>query len=322
VPSQRDKPVDVSDLFEPIGGSETCRCLSDAFHERVMLDAVLRKIFPKNMAALTERFALFLGERLGGPPAYTAQRGKQNLVCRHAHLSISTDEADRWLGHMFAAMDEVGIAEPARVRLRQFFTETALTLTDPYIPLYRLPLTDLSAQIRENPGLLKESSTGHSLLREAVCRWDSARVRLLLEAGANANLQEPLGHGPLYRATNAVVPWHEAEGREVVLLLIEHGADVNRQSGPVKTTPLHMTARRGHVFLAEILLAAGADIEARDSEGETPLRRAVNCGQEPMVRFLLSRGANPVSRDKRGRTPIDVVRHEPIRQTLVSRPLT
>ena len=310
------KPDSLGDIFKQIGGQETCRRLSHAFLERVGQDDELLKIFPKNLSTLSEHFALFVSERLGGPAAYTAKRGKQSLVCRHAHLSISTDESERWLGHMFAAIDDVGIKDPANAILRQYFIDTAKTLTDPFLPLYRMPLDELTARIRKEPKLLDRSPAGHSLLRDAASRWDAPRVRMLLEAGADPNAEELLGHGPLYRAVNADVPGSEEDGKLVVQLLIQFGADVNKPSGPGKSTPLHVTARRGHVFLAAELLRAGATLEAKDSKGETPLRRAVNCQQEAMVGFLLSKGANPRTRDKNGLTPFDATKIEVIRSVL------
>ena len=313
------KPDSVKALFEQVGGQETCQRLSHAFHERVGKDDELRKIFPKNLLTLSEHFALFITERLGGPAAYTAKRGKQSLVCRHAHLSISTDESERWLGHMFAAIDDVEINEPSKSILRDYFVETAKTLTDPFLPLYQLPLNLLTARLKEEPELLGQSPAGHSLLRDAAMRWDAKRVQVLLESGADPNSEELLGHGPLYRAVNAEVPGSEEAGKQVVELLIKHGAGVNYQSGPGKSTPLHMTARRGHVFLAEILLKAGAIIGSRDNKGETPLRRAVNCRQEAMVVFLLSKGASPRTRDKNGLTPLDATKSEVIRSALGSK---
>ena len=199
-------------LYEYFGGIEACRHLSHLFHERVAEDELLSKIFPKNMPVLSEHFALFLSERLGGPPAYTAKRGKQSLICRHAHLSISTDEVDRWLANMSSAIDEAGIGQAEGETLRTFFAETAATLTDPFIPFYELPLENLSQQIQADPGLLGLSGVGHSLLRHAVSRWDAPRVKLLLESGASATTEEPLGHGLLYRVANAGVPGLEEQG--------------------------------------------------------------------------------------------------------------
>jgi len=81
-------------------------------------------------------------------------------------------------------------------------------------------------------------------------------------------------------------------------------------------TPLHMAARRGTVFIAEALIAAGAVVDARDSNGETPLRRAVNCGQEWVVRLLIAHGANPLSRDRKGITVLDSAKRESIKKLL------
>src|SRR5437867_1276246 len=86
-------------------------------------------------------------------------------------------------------------------------------------------------------------------------------------------------------------------------LLIQHGADVNVHSGPIQGTPLHVAARRDNVAIGTLLLAAGADIEARDIKGETPLRRALNCRQPGMVELLVANGANFDAPDKRGVTP-------------------
>ena len=303
-------------LYRHIGGRETCQRLSERFHDRIAHDLVLKEIFPKNLTHLTEWFALFIAERLGGPANYTATRGKQSLGCRHARLSIGSAEAERWLGHMFVAIDEVDATKPARQRLRDYFTETARTLTDPYLPLYGLPLDEMRTMLEQNPSLATASDHGRTLLSHAVRRWDLPRVMMLLEYHANVTIKDRLGHDPLHHAVTALAPASEAEGSAVVELLIQHGANVNEQSGPGQSSPLHVTARRGHAAIAEVLLEAGAEIEQRDSKGETPLRRAVNCGQIGMVRLLLSHGADPMSLDKKGRTVLAAARQEHIRDAL------
>ena len=100
-------------LYETIGGMQTCRRISELFHARIAQDPVLRDVFPKNLVPTTEWLALFLAERFGGPAEYRAKRGKQSLRCRHAHIQIGSAEAERWLGHMFATIDdEVGLTGP------------------------------------------------------------------------------------------------------------------------------------------------------------------------------------------------------------------
>ncbi|MCX6360555.1 MAG: ankyrin repeat domain-containing protein [Armatimonadetes bacterium] len=305
-------------LFEQIGGMEACRRLSAAFHDRVAGDPILAPMFPKDLARATEHLALYLAEKLGGPDDYTARRGKQSLRCRHAHLPIGSPEAHAWLDLMFASVDAIGISEPARQALHDFFIGAATGLSDPLRDLYRLPLDELRPILTTRPALATEADTGRTLLAEAAGRWDVPRVELLLEVGSDVQTLDSLGHNALYRAANAQWPGREAEGRAVVELLIEHGADVIAAGGPGRITALHAAARRGMIKIAEALLAAGADIEAPDAKGETPLRRAVNCGKEPMVRLLLAHGADPRSQDKHGKTALDAARTEAVRAMLVA----
>lgn len=306
-------------LYEQIGGMEACEHLSQVFHKKVAGDAVLRPLFPGDLAPSVERLALFLAQHLGGPPIYTASRGKTSLICRHAHLAIGSVEANAWLQRMFESIDEVGLADPGRKRLRDLLTETAATLADPLLPYYSLPIDALRALLMEAPHLARTVDHGRSLLRKAAMNWQADRIQLLLEAGAEADTADLLGHAPLYHAAMAgSTDFDEEEGCAAVRLLIRYGADVNRQSGPGRSDALHAAARRGYVGIAQVLLEAGADIDQRDSKGETPLRRAANCGREGMALLLLARGADPVSRDRQGRTPLDTVRNEKIRQALIA----
>ena len=281
--------------YEALGGEQACQRLSQRFHERVVADPLLGRMFPKNVEALARHFALFLAEILGGPADYTARRGKPRLVCRHAPFPIGPPEVERWLFHMYAAMDELELPAAPQQQLREFFAQTAPTLSDPFISFYQMPLEALRAVLEGNRGLATATDEGRTLLQDAAGRWDPPRVRLLLEYGASVS--EP---DPLYRVANGRGRGREAEGRAVVEVLLQQGADVNARCGVGRMTPLHMAARRGTVVIAELLLAWGADIEAKDTKGETPLRRAVNCGQEGVVRLLLAHGADPRSQDRTG----------------------
>jgi ankyrin repeat protein len=71
---------------------------------------------------------------------------------------------------------------------------------------------------------------------------------------------------------------------------------------------LPMAARRGNVDVIGALLDGGADIEARDSAGDTPLRRAVNCNKVEAAKLLLARGADPRSKGSRALTPARAAR--------------
>ena len=303
-------------VYEAVGGTEAFRRISKRFHHKIEQDPALRGFFPKNMAALEERLALYLAERTGGPSDYTSARGKTSLFCRHAHLAIGTLEATLWLKHITASLAEEGVDKETATQLLSNLTELAATLADPFVLLYRLPIAALREKLTEEPSLARANDHGRNLICAAAIAWDVPRLRLLLEFGADVETKDAGGHNPLYRIANG--GGCEEEGRAALELLIGHGANVNQVTGVGGMTPLHMSARRGTTRIAEALLDAGADIETRDKNGETPLRRAVNCGQERMVCLLLSRGANPLSKDKNGCTPMDSARSESIRKLLTT----
>jgi len=93
---------------------------------------------------------------------------------------------------------------------------------------------------------------------------------------------------------------------------------VDACDGAKHCTALHMAARRGNVEVAEALLECGANIEARDSLGETPLRRAVNCDQTGVATLLLARGADLHSLGSKGLTPLSAARTTAMRRLLQS----
>ena len=62
-------------------------------------------------------------------------------------------------------------------------------------------------------------------------------------------------------------PLHDAVSRghkEVIELLIAKGADVNAKDSTFGRTLLHIAAREGHKEIVELLLAKGVDVNAKD----------------------------------------------------------
>ena len=102
---------------------------------------------------------------------------------------------------------------------------------------------------------------------------------------------------------------------DVVRALVDSGASP-QTSVRLRMTPLHFAVAMDNIEMAEILLDAGADIEApecnardgryetqrigrHDERMETALDAAVRRGQVEMARFLLGRGARPYPPDTR-----------------------
>ena len=72
-----------------------------------------------------------------------------------------------------------------------------------------------------------------------------------------------------------MTPLHPAaanDHKEIAELLIAAGADVNAKGG---MTPLHWEARKGHKEVAELLITKGAVLNAKANDGSTPLDWAI-----------------------------------------------
>jgi len=86
--------------------------------------------------------------------------------------------------------------------------------------------------------------------------------------------------------------------------------DINHR-GVSGESHLHREARRGHIENVTKLLAMGADINARDSQGKTPVSVAASAGQAEITKLLADSGADlylglttTVSHKPDGRTPV------------------
>jgi len=108
-------------IYDLVGGEATFRQLVDVFYRRVEQDADLRAIFPEDMESGKRWQFLFLSQFFGGPQQYGQERGHPRLRMRHAPFSIDEHLRGRWLEHMLAAIDEVGIDEPMRSIMRDYF---------------------------------------------------------------------------------------------------------------------------------------------------------------------------------------------------------
>jgi RNA polymerase sigma factor (sigma-70 family) len=190
----------------------------------------------------------------------------------------------------------------------------------------------VKALLKADPRLLvARDPMGNTALIMAVNSGHHALADLLFDAGVEPGFHESAAIGDLARVQAALaadpqmLDSYSAEGfpaiglaahfghLEVMRLLIDRGADVNRvATHRLAVTPLHAALFGRQVDAALLLIERGADVAlARGGSGWkragwTPLHYAAGMGFSTLVQPLLDRGADPSRPDEDGKTPLDV----------------
>lgn len=137
-----------------------------------------------------------------------------------------------------------------------------------------------------------------ALILASTYGGDAGIVGHLLAAGADVDRTDHVGETALLRAVRS------RDRLDVVRLLLEKGADPNLPVYHSNETPLHHAALFAGPQTIRLLLAAGAEIEARQQQGETALFVAAGRGYRDNVEALLAAGAEIDAPSGDGRTPI------------------
>ena len=90
---------------------------------------------------------------------------------------------------------------------------------------------------------------------------------------------------------------------EKMKLLKTQGANVNAKDSEGETA-LHKTAQLGKIESIKCLKELGADLNARNNEGSTPMHLAAIAGQAENIKCLADLGADVNARDNDGYTPL------------------
>lgn len=139
---------------------------------------------------------------------------------------------------------------------------------------------------------------------EAACVGDCERLQKLIAADAMlARAVSGDGWPPLHLAS-------AFSGPEAVLFLLEHGAHVHQVShNPLKNQALHACVTLGNSPESiELLLEAGANVNATQAGGYTPLLQAAAAGKKEVVRLLVEHGADRRIACDQGKTAADYAR--------------
>jgi ankyrin repeat protein len=202
---------------------------------------------------------------------------------------------------------------------------SSVSRTEPFFAAIQAgDLDPLTALVASEPELLDTShSSGLSPLMMATYYRQPAVVDLLLGLGAEPDLFSAAALGQTERlvallaAEPALVSARSSDGwtalhlaahfgqSAAVELLLARGAEVDaRSSNPMANTALHAAAAGRHTAVVQLLLEHGAAVDARQHGGFTALHAAAQQGDLSLAALLLGHGADPSLPHDGGQTPL------------------
>lgn len=196
------------------------------------------------------------------------------------------------------------------------------------IPHKQKPLLQLLRDLLHTPPPPQAQSALHVALRDGHLRPSTFRVvKALIAAGANVNARDKDGDTPLTEATYfgeidcirvlidaganvkgsplQLIYAISRRNIEGVRLLIAAGADVNAKTVG-GATALYLPARDGYTDGLKEIVSAGADLNVKDDYGMTALMQASLVGNLDCVKLLLRAGADVNAKCVQRTTALDL----------------
>jgi uncharacterized protein len=189
-------------------------------------------------------------------------------------------------------------------------------------------LEKVKTMLQADPSLAAaRDANGLSVILKATYYGKKDVVDQLLASGAELDVFEAAATGQTRRlrelitADSSLVNAYNVDGftplglavffnrAEAVNKLLDAGADVNLPSREsMKVTPLHAAAATKRNEIAHVLIARGANVNARAANDFAPLHEAAANGNVELVRLLLEQGADVNAKTTDGKTPLDYAR--------------
>lgn len=120
-------------FYDDVGGRPTFEKLVTEFYRGVASDPVLKPMYPEeDLGPASERLLLFLEQYWGGPSTYSETRGHPRLRMRHMPFHVNPDARDRWLLHMRAAVDTLGLSPLHEAELWSYLERAAHAMVNTF----------------------------------------------------------------------------------------------------------------------------------------------------------------------------------------------
>ncbi|GBF51670.1 hypothetical protein LPTSP4_32080 [Leptospira ryugenii] len=180
----------------------------------------------------------------------------------------------------------------------------ALFATDLDLQKIRDPKTFLEKVRRGFDVDAVRSSDGYTLLHYAA---DVGSVELVLELLERGAIKNPVMHSGNTPLSTAIRSGH----KDIVRIFLEQGVDPNFKLGKADKEKTHFhyyitQTQKLDRYIYDLFIKKGANVESKDSSGETPLMAIAGSGVEKLdhLKLLLSSRADAKAQNREGRTPL------------------
>ncbi|XP_028131929.1 uncharacterized protein LOC114327487 [Diabrotica virgifera virgifera] len=143
--------------------------------------------------------------------------------------------------------------------------------------------SSIHSEVPNSGDINAQGKLDRTLLHLASEAGEFDKVKLLLDRGANTEVQDEFGYTPIFLAT-------QSEKWSIVKLLLDKGANIDAQDKEGHTL-LHFAAQKDNLDMFQFLLDRGASIEVQDGRDWTPILYAAQSGKWGVVKLLISNGA-------------------------------
>ena len=108
-------------LYEHAGGEAGLHRLEQYFYDSVLVDPVLKPLFPARRPEHVDELTAFTSESFGGPDRFTRELGFAHLIDVHRGLHITEEQRQRFVELYLQALDATDM--PADPEFRQAVRE-------------------------------------------------------------------------------------------------------------------------------------------------------------------------------------------------------
>ncbi|KAL0961929.1 hypothetical protein UPYG_G00333500 [Umbra pygmaea] len=142
---------------------------------------------------------------------------------------------------------------------------------------------ELLGYLSESQLKAQKTGSGDAALHVCCRRKDTEMAKVLIEYGANVDLQNEEGQTPLHIAAG--------EGDESLLKLFFQSKANPNVTDKMDRSPLHIAAERGHTNVVEVLTEKfKSNVLARTKDGSTLMHIASQCGHPETALTFLKKG--------------------------------